>query len=224
MTTLQCSYCSLNINDDDYLHCGECGGDVHVKCLRRSRPGDLMGDVFFDFTCAKCMQLHYEGPSTSSEVINGTHEKYVRQRMPWLMVITLTLYNLSIKSKGLSRHGYFHWRTHIVNFIDKNWDYLFDPTMWVDFQPIFKAINNNLFWFFSKRRKKWTGSISGALSHNRWASWIKKFVWNCIYFLFKVPSILLLAKHFLKKQDGGNSPLTTKPQNTFSVYVSEKIN
>ncbi|XP_005191966.1 cysteine-rich protein 2-binding protein [Musca domestica] len=146
MTTLQCSYCSLNINDDDYLHCGECGGDVHVKCLRRSRPGDLMGDVFFDFTCAKCMQLHYEGPSTSSEVINGTHEKYVRQRMPWLMVITLTLYNLSIKSKGLSRHGYFHWRTHIVNFIDKNWDYLFDPTI--------------------KRRKKWTGSISGALSHN----------------------------------------------------------
>lgn len=140
MTTLQCSYCSLNINDGDYLHCGECGGDVHVKCLRRSRPGDLMGDVFFDFTCAKCMQLHYEGPSTSSEVINGTHEKYVRQRMPWLMVITLTLYNLSIKSKGLSRHGYFHWRTHIVNFIDKNWDYLFDPTMWVDFQPIFKAI------------------------------------------------------------------------------------
>ncbi|XP_061388237.1 cysteine-rich protein 2-binding protein [Musca vetustissima] len=146
MTTLQCSYCSLNINDDNYLHCSECGGDVHVKCLRRSRPGDLMGDVFFDFTCAKCMQAQYDGPSTSSEIITGTHEKYVRQRMPWLLVITLTLYNLSIKSKGLSRHGYFHWRTHIVNFIDKNWDYLFDPTV--------------------KRRKKWTGSISGALSHN----------------------------------------------------------
>ncbi|XP_073825565.1 ada2a-containing complex component 2 isoform X2 [Musca autumnalis] len=120
MTTLQCSYCSLNISDDNYLHCGECGGD--------------------------CVQSHYEGPSTSSEVINGTFEKYVRQRMPWLLVITLTLYNLSIKSKGLSRHGYFHWRTHIVNFIDKNWDFLFDPTI--------------------KRRKKWTGSISGALSHN----------------------------------------------------------
>ncbi|XP_013114167.2 cysteine-rich protein 2-binding protein [Stomoxys calcitrans] len=146
MTTLQCSYCSLSITDDSYLHCVECGGDVHNKCLSRCTPGDLLGDVFFDFTCAKCMQLQYDGPSTSSEVFNGVLEKFVRQRMSWLLVITLTLYNLSIKSKGLSRNGYFHWRTHIVNFIDKNWEYLFDPTV--------------------KRRKKWTGSISGALSHN----------------------------------------------------------
>lgn len=133
MTTLQCSYCALDITDERYLHCGNCGGDVHVKCLRHaSTPGDLLGDVFFDFTCAKCMQLQYEAPSTSKAVqqdVDNVREKFVRQRMPWLLVITLALYNLSIKSKGLSRHGYFHWRTHIVNFIDKNWDYLFDPAM-----------------------------------------------------------------------------------------------
>ncbi|XP_037816829.1 cysteine-rich protein 2-binding protein [Lucilia sericata] len=155
MATLQCSYCSLDINDERFLHCGNCGGDVHIKCLRHaSTPGDLLGDVFFDFTCAKCMQLQFDAPSTSkglyggnsADVDNVVREKFVRQRMPWLLVITMALYNLSIKSKGLSRHGYFHWRTHIVNFIDKNWDYLFDPTI--------------------KRRKKWTGSISGALSHN----------------------------------------------------------
>ncbi|XP_075152871.1 ada2a-containing complex component 2 [Haematobia irritans] len=144
MTTLQCTYCSLSIHDESYLHCIECGGDVHKSCLSRCTPGDLLGDVFFDFTCVKCIQ--YDGPSTSNEALSSVVEKFVRQRIPWLLVITLTLYNLSIKSKGLSRNGYFHWRTHIVNFIDKNWDYLFDPTI--------------------KRRKKWTGSISGALSHN----------------------------------------------------------
>ncbi|KAM7354518.1 ada2a-containing complex component 2 isoform 2-T2 [Cochliomyia hominivorax] len=155
MSILQCSYCSLDITDERYLHCGNCGRDVHIQCLRHaSTPGDLLGDVFFDFTCAKCMELQLETPSTSkaavvnanNDVGDAVREKFVRQRMPWLLIIALTLYNLSIKSKGLSRHGYFHWRTHIVSFIDKNWDYLFDPSV--------------------KRRKKWTGSISGALSHN----------------------------------------------------------
>lgn len=152
MTTLQCTYCSLAITDDNYLHCDQCGGDVHVKCLRHaSTPGDLYGDVFYDFTCAKCMQLQFEGPSTSKAlttangegVVDGNtsiREKFVRQRMPWLLVITIAIYNLSIKSKGLSRHGYFHWRTHIVNFIDKNWDYLFDPTMYVDFKLCIKTM------------------------------------------------------------------------------------
>lgn len=138
MSTLQCSYCSLDIVDERYLHCEKCGGDVHIKCLKHaSTPGDLLGDVFFDFTCAKCMQLETDTSSTlldsgsRNEVDESScvREKFVRQRMPWLLVITMALYNLSIKSKGLSRHGYFHWRTHIVNFIDKNWDYLFDPSV-----------------------------------------------------------------------------------------------
>lgn len=136
MSAKQCCYCSLEIIvNEDFLHCGNCGGDVHIKCLRHtSTPGDLLGDVFFDFTCAKCVQDQFNKPSTSRAKnikvdVDYIQENFVRQRMPWLLIITLALYNLSIKSKGLSRHGYFHWRTHIVNFIDKNWEFLFDPSM-----------------------------------------------------------------------------------------------
>lgn len=62
------------------------------------------------------------------------------------MVIVLVIYNLSIKSRGLSRLGYFHWRTHIVNYIEKNWEYIF-------------GLN-------AKKKKTLVGTIAGCLSHN----------------------------------------------------------
>lgn len=117
-----CSYCQRAIEDDNYLECLKCEQNVHIKCLpHASTPGDLLGDVFFDFTCIKCVRLE---PATGSE---AAKERLVRQRIPWLLVLTLTIYNLSIKSKGLSHHGFFHWRTHIISFVDKNWNYLFEP-------------------------------------------------------------------------------------------------
>ncbi|XP_055917414.1 cysteine-rich protein 2-binding protein [Eupeodes corollae] len=130
-----CSYCSALIESDDFLDCTVCNSSVHIKCLKRpGTPGDILGDVFFIFTCTNCSMLE------------GKLEQFVRQKLPWLMVITLAIYNLSIKSNGLSHHGHFHWRTHIVSFIDKHWEHLFEPN--------------------TKRRKKWIGSVSGALSHN----------------------------------------------------------
>lgn len=58
----------------------------------------------------------------------------------------MAIYNLSIKSRGLSRLGYFHWRTHIVNYIDKNWEYIFGPGV--------------------RKKKTLVGTIAGCLSHN----------------------------------------------------------
>lgn len=117
-----CSYCHSAIEDDNYLECLKCEQSVHIKCLpHASTPGDLLGDVFFDFTCIICVR---QESATGSE---PPKERFVRQRIPWLLVLTLTLYNLSIKSKGLSHHGFFHWRTHIISFVDKNWNYLFEP-------------------------------------------------------------------------------------------------
>ncbi|XP_067623880.1 cysteine-rich protein 2-binding protein [Eurosta solidaginis] len=145
---MDCCYCNHMISDssDDYLECLECQCVVHARCLRTCRPGDLMGDVFFDFTCADCMNLQYNMPSTSTSAKNApARENFVRQRLSWFMVVTLTLYNLSIKSKGLSHHGFFHWRSHIASFINKNWDFLMEPG--------------------TRRRKNWFGSISGNLSH-----------------------------------------------------------
>ena len=62
------------------------------------------------------------------------------------MLVVMAIHNLSISSKGFSYHGYFHWRTHICNFIEKNWNYLIGSHV--------------------KRKKKWTGTISGSLSTN----------------------------------------------------------
>ncbi|XP_030383889.1 cysteine-rich protein 2-binding protein [Scaptodrosophila lebanonensis] len=145
---INCSYCEARIDDDNYLECQECNQCVQIKCLQRSStPGDLLGDVFFDFTCIKCVRAAVEKTGTTSTAASQPQsEILLRQRMPWLLVLSLSLYNLSIKSKGLSHHGYFHWRTHIISFVDKNWNYLFGPRV--------------------RRRKQWAGSVSGTLSHN----------------------------------------------------------
>ncbi|XP_014096924.2 cysteine-rich protein 2-binding protein [Bactrocera oleae] len=144
---MHCSYCKRALaEDEDCLECIECDSVVHSKCLRTCRPGDLLGDVFFDFTCAACMYLQNDAPSTSmSAKTAAPRENFVRQRLSWFMIVVLTLYNLSVKSKGLSHHGFFHWRSHIVSFINKNWDFLMEPG--------------------TRRRKNWFGSISGNLSH-----------------------------------------------------------
>ncbi|XP_011178675.2 cysteine-rich protein 2-binding protein [Zeugodacus cucurbitae] len=144
---MHCSYCNQHVaEEEDFLECIECESVVHAKCLRTCRPGDLLGDVFFDFTCAACMNLQNDAPSTSMSAKTATpRENFVRQRLSWFMIVVLTLYNLSVKSKGLSHHGFFHWRSHIVSFINKNWDFLMEPG--------------------TRRRKNWFGSISGNLSH-----------------------------------------------------------
>ncbi|XP_017052930.2 cysteine-rich protein 2-binding protein [Drosophila ficusphila] len=141
-----CRYCELAVEDDNYLECQQCRRMVHIKCLpHASTPGDLLGDVFFEFTCVKCVvdKMQESEVPTSLKPIK---EVFVRQRIPWLLVLTLTLYNLSVKQKGLGHHGFFHWRTHIISFVDKNWNYIFGQNV--------------------RRRKQWTGSVSGALSHN----------------------------------------------------------
>ncbi|XP_017016547.1 cysteine-rich protein 2-binding protein [Drosophila kikkawai] len=143
---MDCSKCESPVEEDNYLECMECHRLVHIKCLpHASTPGDLLGDVFFDFTCVKCVEEQLQGGPVppSASVIK---ERFIRQRIPWLLVLTLTLYNLSIKQKGLGHHGFFHWRTHIISFVDKNWNYIFGAHV--------------------RRRKQWFGSVSGALSHN----------------------------------------------------------
>ncbi|XP_012273471.1 cysteine-rich protein 2-binding protein [Orussus abietinus] len=111
---------------------GDCGRKIHVTCLSRGGvPGSLVGDVFFELHCVNCNSFR--------------EETLVRKKIPWLTVIALTLYNLQVKSSGISKQGYFHWKSDISMFIDRNWDYLFRKNV--------------------KRKKNWTGTISGTLSH-----------------------------------------------------------
>lgn len=124
-----CRYCESPVEDDNYLECQECRRMVHIKCLPHAcTPGDLLGDVFFEFTCVKCV-LDKAKESVIPSDLEPIKEVIVRQRIPWLLVLTLTLYNLSIKQKGLGHHGFFHWRTHIISFVDKNWNYIFGPNV-----------------------------------------------------------------------------------------------
>ncbi|XP_047985402.1 cysteine-rich protein 2-binding protein [Leguminivora glycinivorella] len=132
MTTI-CKYCN-EPEDKQYrpgLICDTCICFVHLTCLRRQgTPGDLACDVFFDFTCEECSPNH--------------KELFSRNRFPWVSVILLTLHHLTTNAYGISNHGFFHYKTHICSFIDRNWSILFDPQF--------------------KQKKNWVGTIAGSLS------------------------------------------------------------
>lgn len=103
--------------DKPALRCsGGCGKKIHTACLKRGNvPVCFVGDVFFELKCASCSPLG--------------EEMVVRDRMPWLNILVLTLYNLREKSSGISKRGYFHWKSDISIFVDRNWDYLFKTTV-----------------------------------------------------------------------------------------------
>ncbi|KAL3287694.1 hypothetical protein HHI36_002161 [Cryptolaemus montrouzieri] len=82
---------------------------------------------------------------TCQECSDSKTETFVRDKLSWLQVIVLVLYHLNTKSPGLARKGFFHWRFHIATFIDKNWEILFTK--------------------YVKKKKSWTGTVAGTLSH-----------------------------------------------------------
>lgn len=89
------------------LRCIGCSRKIHIECLDRgSVPISFVGDVFFEFNCCHCNPFG--------------QETVVRNRMPWLNVIVLTLYNLREKSSGISKRGYFHWKSDISTFVDRS--------------------------------------------------------------------------------------------------------
>lgn len=97
---------------------GDCNRTVHIACLKRGAlPTNFVGDVFYELYCSECNPL-------GEEIIT-------RDKMPWLTTITLVLYNLREKSGGISRRGYFHWKSDISTFVDVNWNYLFKKTVYV---------------------------------------------------------------------------------------------
>lgn len=65
-----CSYCAVEVTDDDFLRCLKCLTSVHVSCLKSSPDkGMLLGDIFYDFICKLC------GPA-------GT-EEFKRRKLQW---------------------------------------------------------------------------------------------------------------------------------------------
>lgn len=113
-----CKYCSKIIITYmmDWFQCNLCGEKIHRSCLKRlSTPGAFHGDIFFTFTCIFCA-------STDSEIL-------LRDKMPWFTVVVLVIHHLYFKSLGTAKNGYFHWRIHVVKFIEKNWDNIFSKNL-----------------------------------------------------------------------------------------------
>lgn len=114
-----CKVC--NTPSDPYnkpaLQCsGGCSRSIHLNCLKRTTLSfQLLGDVFFSLTCCDCDALG--------------NETVTRAKLPWLNVIILALYNLREKSSGISKRGYFHWKSDISSFVDRNWDYFFSKNV-----------------------------------------------------------------------------------------------
>ncbi|KAJ8952847.1 hypothetical protein NQ314_007453 [Rhamnusium bicolor] len=79
------------------------------------------------------------------ECSSSGNEVFSRNKVSWLQIITLALYHLQTKSPGLARKGYFHWRNHVATFVDRNWEIFFSYDV--------------------KKKKKWTGTVAGTLSH-----------------------------------------------------------
>lgn len=104
-----CKYCGRN-KEREFFECYGCGEQVHLHCLREP-PGPLLGDVFFTFLCRYC-----NGEGT---------EKLERDRMGWLDVVLLAVYNLGRTSPDASSNGFFHLNKHIIKFIDSHWKRLF---------------------------------------------------------------------------------------------------
>jgi hypothetical protein len=114
--------CKICLSECDYydnaaISCeGKCQRKIHVRCLSRGAlPSNLIGDVFYDLYCTSC---------------SDTKEEFViRQKLSWLTAVILTMYNLREKCSGISRRGYFHWKSDISMFISNNWDQLFTKTV-----------------------------------------------------------------------------------------------
>lgn len=133
---VNCLYCGQRtpgFRDESCLKCNDCDSFVHFNCLTenvRISECILLGDVFYKFICKSC------SPS-GLEIVS-------KEKLAWLTVLVLALYNLQ-ELQHLSRHGFFHWKLHIADFIDRKWNYIFGSAV--------------------RRKRAWHGTVSGTLSH-----------------------------------------------------------
>ncbi|XP_034236276.1 cysteine-rich protein 2-binding protein [Thrips palmi] len=134
--TVNCVFCGQRTSgcrDEHCLKCSGCEACVHFLCLAgnvRISECSLLGDVFYKYTCKLCSPA-------GVEIV-------AKEKVSWLTVLVLALYNLQ-EMQHLSRHGFFHWKLHITDFIDRKWNYIFGGNV--------------------RRKRAWHGTVSGTLSH-----------------------------------------------------------
>ncbi|XP_077498944.1 ada2a-containing complex component 2 [Amblyomma americanum] len=128
MDSLHC-YCNTAQVDSLMLQCSGCKLYFHAECLKSSHRSTLVGDLFFKLICARCSP-------DNIEILE-------RLKMQWIQVVMLTLYNLHVTGSN-GKLGYFRWREHICNFIDRHWTTFFGESR--------------------KRTATFRGTVAGVLS------------------------------------------------------------
>lgn len=128
MDSFHC-YCNAAEYDSLMLQCTGCKRYFHTGCLKSNHRSTLVGDLFFKLTCERCSP-------DNTEILE-------RLKMQWIQVIMLTLYNLHVTGAN-GKLGYFRWREHICNFIDRHWTAFFGESR--------------------KRTATFRGTVAGALS------------------------------------------------------------
>ncbi|XP_075529010.1 ada2a-containing complex component 2 [Dermacentor variabilis] len=129
MDSLHCYCNTADVDRTMMLQCTGCKLYFHSGCLKSSHRSTLVGDLFFKLTCDRC---------TPDNV-----EVLERLKMQWIQVIMLTLYNLHVTGAS-GKLGYFRWREHICNFIDRHWTIFFGESR--------------------KRTATFRGTVAGVLS------------------------------------------------------------
>lgn len=113
MDSLHCYCNTADVDRTMMLQCTGCKLYFHSGCLKSRHRSTLVGDLFFKLTCDRCTP-------DNIEVLE-------RLKMQWTQVIMLTLYNLHVTGVT-GKLGYFRWREHICNFIDRHWTIFFGPS------------------------------------------------------------------------------------------------
>lgn len=132
-----CLYCNGMSQDapEKFLRCDICRRCAHISCLKSGSPeGALLGDNFFNFTCCVCQQ--------------SSQDTTVRAKLTTPQMLLLVMYNLHKTEAHTTRHGFFHWKIHVYNFISNHWKDIFGPES------------------RKKRKKVLQASLSSQLSHH----------------------------------------------------------
>lgn len=117
--------------------------------LKGAQSREVWPETYFSRTLARSAPLQAANNSLDKTFLGKSHSginTLLYLSLCRLQALVLAMYHLQVKSGGLARNGFFHWRHHLVDFIDRNWSILFPADI--------KA-----------RKKKWVGTVAGRLSH-----------------------------------------------------------
>nr|XP_023024561.1 cysteine-rich protein 2-binding protein-like [Leptinotarsa decemlineata] len=152
---------------------------------------------------------------TCQECSPDNTEVFSRIKLSWLQAVALVLYHLQTKCPHLASKGFFHWRQHIGKYIETHWEILFSRE--------------------TKRKKQWTGMVTGTLSRysdyiflsgkaalNKPATWTLMYPKLTPYAISCLYSVMIIEKQEMKNKQQTLIPDADLFRVTVRKYISHK--